>query len=59
MPANSGRDKVEEAEGVEAAGEGDAGDTVKRRAIHSDLRLVDAEVWCDRSVQTLFREDVV
>jgi hypothetical protein len=59
VPADGGRDEVEDAEGVEAAGEGDAGDTVERRAVPGDLRLVDAEVGSDGAVQALLCEDLV
>lgn len=59
VPADGGRDEVEDAEGVEAAGEGDAGDAVERRAVPGDLRLVDAEVGSDGAVQALLCEDLV
>lgn len=59
VPADGGRDEVEDAEGVEAAGEGDAGDTVERRAVPGDLRLVDAEVGSDGTVEALLCEDLV
>lgn len=59
VPADGGRDEVEDAEGVEAAGEGDAGDAVERRAVPGDLRLVDAEVGGDGAVQALLCEDLV
>ena len=59
VPADGGRDEVQDAEGVEAAGEGDAGDAVERRAVPGDLRLVDAEVGGDGAVQALLCEDLV
>jgi hypothetical protein len=59
VPADGGRDEVEDAEGVEAAGEGDAGDAVERAAVPGDLRLVDAEVGSDGAVQALLCEDLV
>ena len=59
VPADGGRDEVEDAEGVEAAGEGDAGDAVERTAVPGDLRLVDAEVGSDGAVQALLCEDLV
>lgn len=59
VPTDGGCDEVEDAEGVEAAGEGDAGDTVERRAVPGDLRLVDAEVGSDGAVEALLCEDLV
>lgn len=59
VPADSRRDQVEDAEDVEAAGEGNAGDTVEGGAVPGDLRLVDAEMGCDRAVQALLCEDLV
>lgn len=59
VPADGGRDEVEDAEGVEAAGEGDAGDAVEGRAVPGDLRLVDAEVGSDGTVQALLCEDLI
>ena len=50
VPADGGRNEVEDAEGVEAAGEGDAGDAVEGAAVPGDLRLVDAEVGSDGAV---------
>lgn len=59
VPADGGRDEVEDAEGVEAAGEGDAGDAVEGAAVPGDLRLVDAEVGSHGAVQALLCEDLV
>jgi hypothetical protein len=59
VPADSRRDQVQDAENVEAAGEGDAGDAVERATVPGDLRLVDAEMGRDGAVQALFGEDRV
>jgi len=59
VPADGGRDQVQGTEGVEGAGQGDAGHAVERRAVPGDLRLVDAKVRRNGAVQALFGEDLV
>jgi hypothetical protein len=59
VPADGGRNQVQDAEDVEAAAQGDTGDAVEGRAVPGDLRLVDAEMGRDGAVQALLCEDLV
>lgn len=59
MPAEQRRDQIGGTEGVEAPAEDRAGDSVQRRAVPGDLRLVDGQVRRDGPVQPLLDEDVV
>jgi hypothetical protein len=58
MPADRGRDEIRQAVDVQAAGEGEAGESVQHGEIPRYLGLVDAEMGSDGAVEALLEEDV-
>lgn len=59
MPAEGGSSEVCEAEKIEGAAEGNAGDSIERRSVPCDLGSVDAEMWGDGTLDSLLDEDFV
>lgn len=59
MPPQQRANEVSEAEDVEGAGDGAAGDAVEAGEVPGDLGLVDGEVRGDGAVEALGGEDGV
>lgn len=59
VPAEHGRSEVGSRIEVEAAGQGDTGDTVQTTADPGDLGLVDGKVGSDGAAQTLLSKELV
>lgn len=57
VPSEQWGDEISAGEDVEAAGEDCTSDTVKTGQVPGYLGSVDAKMWRDRAVKTLFCED--
>ena len=59
MPAEGGSSEICEAEEVQGAAEGDAGDAIQGRGVPCDLGFVDGEMRGDGALDSLLDEDFV